>query len=157
MKNITAPILLIALCVASAPAFADKAAYCKAYARDFADQSSVDQTLWQHKYQIAIDACLAKHTSVQPKPMVFRPKTKNMVPAAPAPKPVVVEETKPVPKPEVVATAKPVIKSEAKPAGLIAGSAEWNDYCAKKYVSFNAKNGTYQSKTGVERKCLVSK
>ncbi len=151
MKNISIPIMLFGLCIATAPAFADKAAYCKAYARDFADQSSPDQTQWQHKYQIAIDACLTKHVAPTTKPMVFRPKTKNMVPAAPVEKPVVVQA---VTKPPV---AKPVIKPAALPTALVQGSAEWNDYCTKKYVSFNAKTGTYQSKTGVERKCIVTK
>lgn len=151
MKNISVPMILFGLCIASAPALADKAAYCKAYARDFADQSSADQTQWQHKYQIAIDACLTKHVAPTTKPMVFRPKTKNIVPAAPVAKPAVAQA---VAKPPV---AKPVTKPASQPATLVQGSAEWNDYCANKYVSFNAKTGTYQSKTGVERKCVVTK
>ena len=157
MKNLTAPFWFVALCLASTPALADKAAYCKAYARDFADQSSPEQAQWQHKYQIAIDACLAKHSTTQTKPVALRPKTKNVVTVSPAPKPVVVEQTKPMSKPAVVATAKPVVIAEANPPLLIAGTPEWNDYCSKKYVSFNSKTGTYQSKTGVERKCIVTK
>jgi hypothetical protein len=141
MKNIFQATLILALACAASPAFADKASYCKAYARDFADQASVDETTFQHKYQIAIDACLAKHAAPQlkrPQPRVFRPKITNNDPAPPLPKPIIVA---------------PV----AKVATLSPGSPEWNDYCAKKYVSFNAKTGTYQSKTGVERKCVVSK
>jgi len=101
--------------------------------------------MWQHKYQISLDACLAKHSKPAKAPLVFKPKTKNLEPAAPAPKPVVAAPV----------VAAPVAKP--KPAVLIAGSPDWNDYCSKKYVSFNAKTGTYTSKTGVERRCVVSK
>jgi BA14K-like protein len=139
MKIILAPTILLSLLFASAPAFADKAAYCKAYARDFADQSAADETQWQHKYQIANSACMAKHIS--PKPLVFRPaRPPSTLPPKPAPIVKAIE-----PKPVAV-----------KPVALTAGSPEWNNYCAKKYVSFNAKTGTYKSKTGVERKCIVT-
>jgi BA14K-like protein len=148
MKNIFNTTFIFTVVLAATPAFADKASYCKAYARDFADQTSVDEMSFQHKYQIAIDACLAKHVAPQvkrPEPRVFRPVAPSVKPAIVIPKPVV---------------AAPVVKPVAPVAKVLAmapGSPEWNDYCAKKYVSFNAKTGTYQSKTGVERKCVVSK
>jgi BA14K-like protein len=36
------------------------------------------------------------------------------------------------------------------------GSPAWVDYCKRKYVSFNEAKGIYLSKTGIERKCLVT-
>ena len=54
-----------------------------------------------------------------------------------------------------VVTAVPELqpKSNAKP---LQGSPEWAAYCKKKYVSFNEAKGSYLSKTGIERKCLVT-
>ena len=128
-------ILLIglALCAFAGPAFADKAAYCQAYARDFSDQATTDKALWQHKFQIALDACLAQG--------------KQAV-KAPAPKKLVV--SKPAPQPEKAVVAKPASTV------LVAGTPEWNSYCAQKYTSFIPKTGMYLSKTGVARKCLVT-
>ncbi|MDE2385476.1 MAG: BA14K family protein [Alphaproteobacteria bacterium] len=154
MKRIVVPgLALLALSAGLAvPAMADRAAYCQAYARDFADQRGTDKATWQHKYQIALDSCLA-----QGKPAV---KAKEATPAAPAPVPApkAVEAKAPAPKP-VPAAAKPPVAADAtaEPAKLTPGTPEWNDYCAKKYTSFNAKTGMYLSHTGVQRHCLVTK
>jgi hypothetical protein len=139
---IASSLILLAL---SAPAWADKAAYCQAYARDFSDQRTTDKVTWQHKFQIALDACLANHT-----PLVAR----AAVVTAPVAKDKLVKPIA-VAKPAVTKPAPPV---PVKPATeLVAGTQAWNDYCAKKYTSFNVKTGMYLSKTGVERHCLVTK
>ena len=126
-------LMWLALGVFAAPAMADKAAYCQAYARDFSDQATTDKTLWQHKFQIALDACLAQGKQTA-KPSA----TKKKVASEPAPKP-----------------EKAIIAKTASTA-LVAGTPEWNDYCTKKYTSFIPKTGMYLSKTGVARKCLVT-
>ena len=136
---------------ASAPAQADKAAYCQAYARDFSDQRATDKVQWQHKYQIALDACLGsgKRAAIAAKPVTTdKP-------------PVVAAVAQPAPKPPLVAKAAP--EPTVKPAGvdalphLVVGTPEWNDYCAKKYTSFSTKTGMYLSHTGASRRCLVTK
>jgi BA14K-like protein len=48
------------------------------------------------------------------------------------------------------ARTKVAIQTKLQP-----GSEAWNNYCINKYASFNAKTGTYTSKTGVARKCVV--
>ncbi len=133
--SVASSLILLGL---SAPALADKAAYCQAYAKDFSDQRTTDKVTWQHKYQIALDACLVSHKGILAKPTLV---------AAPPPKP-------PVQKAEPV--AKPVKPAPAAATELAAGTPEWNDYCAKKYTSFNAKTGMYLSHTGVPRHCLVT-
>jgi BA14K-like protein len=137
-------IVLAGLTVAtSTTSFADKTDYCAAYARDFADSRTHDKPIWQHKYDIALAACLAEPQKAEiVKPVVIK-------------KPVVKVQPAPIipPEPAVaeVATAKPAKFKRPEP-----GTPEWNDYCTKKYTSFNAKTGTYLSHTGVERKCLVT-
>jgi hypothetical protein len=133
-------------------AWADKSAYCAAYARDFADARTLDKAMWQHKYDIALQSCLTPT-----KPMVQRvpPAAKKV--AEPV-KPAIVKQAEP-PAPEAKvaeATADKPATAAPKQAYLAPGSNAWNDYCAKKYSSFNIKTGTYTSKTGVERKCLVT-
>lgn len=129
-------LIIIALGVLSAPpAWADKPAYCAAYARDFADARAKDKDLWQHKYDIALADCLdAPQQKVAAAPMAKKKASAKV-------------KTAEVAKPEPAPTAAPK---------LLAGSADWNIYCANKYASFNVKTGTYLSKTGVARKCLVS-
>ena len=124
--------------VLATPALADKAAYCQAYARDFSDQTATDKATWQHKFQIALDACLAGHKQV----------AKSIPVKAAAPAKRVAAKLAPTPQEPVV----------AKPASatLVAGTPEWNGYCTKKYTSFNDKTGMYLSKTGVARKCIVT-
>ena len=162
MKKIV--FLGVALMAFAGPALADKAAYCQAYARDFSDQTATDKAMWQHKFQIALDACLGqgKQVAKEPapkKPIVTKPEKPVVAESAPEPeKPVV---AKPAPKLEKVAAAKPAPKPKktavAKPpsAALVAGTPEWNSYCAQKYTSFNPKTGMYLSNTRVARKCFV--
>jgi hypothetical protein len=136
---------------ASTPAQADKAAYCQAYARDFSDQRATDKIQWQHKYQIALDACLGsgKKTTIAAKPVIVDKPPIVAAAAQPAPKPPLV--AKPAPEP----TVKPA-STDAQP-NLVMGTPEWNDYCAKKYTSFSTKTGMYLSHTGASRRCLVTK
>jgi BA14K-like protein len=51
---------LLFMTVIIQPVFADKLDYCKAFARDFADARSVDETTFQHKYDISYRACMGK-------------------------------------------------------------------------------------------------
>ena len=134
-------------CATAAPANANKADYCAAYARDFADAHATDKPTWQHKYDIAQLSCMA--------PPKATPVAKLATPKA-KPAPQVVMEIPPEPTPDPV--PEPVVEKPSKKLRLILepGSADWNVYCAKKYTSFNAKTGTYQSRTGVARKCLVT-
>ena len=138
-------IIIWAAGVLATPALADKAAYCQAYARDFSDQTATDKATWQHKFQIALDACLAGRKQV-----VKSAPVKAAVPAKQV-------AAKPAPAPQEPVDAKPA-SADAKPASatLVAGTSEWNDYCTKKYTSFNVKTGMYLSNTGVARKCLVT-
>ena len=144
MKSTPLGLLIVVLATHATPAFATKADYCAAYAHDFADAQTQDKTLWQHKYEIANDACLvepkaaAHATIIQPK-IELKPKPKTTEPQI-----LVPAEPQPLPTP-----------SPAK-LKLEPGSENWNTYCANKYTSFNTKTGTYTSRTGVERRCVVS-
>ena len=162
MKKIV--FVSFALLAFAGPALADKAAYCQAYARDFSDQTATDKAMWQHKFQIALDACLGQGKQVAKAPaskkhVVSKPEKPVVTESAPEPaKPVV---TEPAPVLDKVAVVKPAHQlkktSVAKPpsTALVAGTPHWNSYCAQKYTSFNPKTGMYLSKTGVARKCLV--
>ena len=135
-------------CTMLAPsAFANKADYCAAYARDFADARATDKPMWQHKYNIALAACTAPPKA---------PPLPKVVAIKPKPKAVAVVDIPPEPEPDPV--PEPVIEKPAKKLRLILepGSAAWNVYCDKKYNSFSAKSGTYTSRSGAERKCLVT-
>ncbi len=138
-------IILIGLVSGIAgPAMAGKPDYCAAYARDFADARTKDKPIWQHKYEIALAACLAEPKKVEiAKPVIEK---------KPQVKAVVVEVVPPEPIIE-----QPVVPPPKKFVKLEPGSPEWNDYCTKKYTSFNVKTGMYLSKTGVERRCLVTR
>ena len=148
------------LCFTFGSAYADQAAYCAALARDFADaQGLADKTMWQHKYDISLKACMGKGKpdQVVAKPVVAAPTAKPVV-VAPAAKPIVAAVQKPKivipPKATVVPDVpKPV---DTKSAKLVPGSPEWNGYCTKKYSSFDPTTGNYKSFTGVERKCLYT-
>ncbi len=132
MNAFRALIILAVGILTMTPALADKPAYCAAYARDFADARAKDKVLWQHKYDIALQGCMG-----EPKPVAVS------VPAIVKKKVV-----------EKIVEPNPVLVPQK--LGLAAGSADWNIYCANKYTSFNPKTGTYMSKTGVERRCVVS-
>ena len=133
--------------IASLPAQADRASYCQAYARDFSDQRATDKAQWQHKYEIALDACLANGKSASAV-------AKTVAMEKPVAAAVVGKSRAAVPKAVAVDTVKPAVAA-ALPK-LVDGSTEWNDYCAKKYTSFDAKTGMYLSHTGISRRCVVS-
>jgi BA14K-like protein len=130
MRVFFAVIVLSAL--SATPALANKPEYCAAYGKDFANARTRDKVLWQHKYDIAVAACMAEPQQAE----IIKPKI--MAAAEPA----------------MVIPPEPVVKLKAEK--LVSGSPEWIDYCTQKYNSFNAKTGTYMSLTGVERKCLVN-
>ena len=141
----------------SVPAHADKQAYCQAYARDFADGIAKDKAGWDHKFQIALDNCMGPKVGKQEA-------AAPVVAPAPAAKPKAVAVAA---KPPVVAPAVNPAQEQAKaeePAAkpaeaekLTPGTEAFNDYCAKKYTSFDPKSGMYLSHTGVKRRCLVTK
>lgn len=121
--------------------------YCPAYARDFADQVQKQDAEWQKRYDDAEASCLQRFSydvttpsKEKPKPKVQKAVSQKPPKAAPAP----IAEA---------ATESPAITPSKKPEP---GSAAWTAYCQKKYVSFDASKGTYLSKTGVQRKCLVT-
>ncbi len=163
----------LALCAFAGPALADKAAYCQAYARDFSDQAATDKAMWQHKFQISLDACLAHGKLAAEVSVPIKPVPIKVVPIKPVPiKPVPIKlvpiksastepvPTKPVPAKVVISKAapKPEKPDVAKPASkaLVAGTPEWNSYCGQKYTSFVPKTGMYRSNTGVARQCMVT-
>jgi hypothetical protein len=132
------------------PSHATVADYCAAYARDFADHVEKQNPLWQHRYDNAEASCQLRFMSDE-KP-ALKPKQKPKQVAAKKPAAPVVTAASP-PKPKSKAEPQKVAKAVPK---LLQGSPEWINYCKKKYVSFDEAKGTYLSKTGVERKCLVN-
>jgi BA14K-like protein len=140
MKRTLIGFTIVAAAAFAPPAFAVKADYCAAYARDFADAKAQDKTLWQHKYDIANEACLAE------------PKASAQVIKA---RPLSKKSTM---KPQIAVPAEPQTTpaSTSTKLKLEPRSENWNTYCANKYTSFNPKTGTYTSRTGIERKCIVS-
>ena len=143
-------VLIILLGLAT-PALADRASYCQAYARDFSDQRASDKDSWQHKFQIALDACLASHKQSAAKPVVTtqRPGAANTAPKAVAAQP------RQAPAKAAVKSAD-VVQPAAGGTKPVPGSQAWNDYCTKKYTSFNVKTGMYLSHTGVQRRCVFT-
>lgn len=122
--------------------------YCAAYARDFADHVEKQNPQWQHRYDNAEASCTLRFTTDEKPVVKTKQKTKQVGDKKPAtPKVVVATEPETKPEPQQLAKAAPK---------LLQGSPEWTDYCKKKYVSFNEAKGTYLSKTGIERKCLVT-
>jgi hypothetical protein len=144
-------IILCLYCVVlGAPtAVADVPDYCAAYARDHADLGEREKAKWQKRYDNALNNCIVQFSNQDITPAAKKP-----------PKPAIkTPETKPLPVP------KEKLKIPAKPARpkivpsvpiLKAGTPEWVEYCKNKYVSFNEATGNYLSKTGIERKCLVT-
>jgi BA14K-like protein len=126
------------------PASASVADYCAAYARDQADVESQQNPKWQTRYDNSLKSCTEQY-SIRDDEVVVKSKPK------PAIKPIV-EKAKPKEPPK--ATVKTV--APAIVPNLEIGSAKWLAYCKNKYVSFNESKGSYLSKTGIERKCLVT-
>ncbi len=142
-------VSFVGLCLSVMPALADKSDYCAAYARDFADAKSKTTSIWQHKYDIALTACLAEPQKIEviKSATVKKPQVKVAAPQNIPPEPVVVKTA----PPKIAKTAE-----TGKSAQLQTNTPAWVEYCTKKYTSFNVKTGTYTSRTGVERKCLVN-
>ncbi|MBG1231883.1 BA14K family protein [Aestuariivirga litoralis] len=147
-------VVCVSLAALAAPAYADRQAYCQAYARDFADQAATDQATWDHKFQISLASCLQpKAVKAEAPPPVPKPKAveaKAVPVKAPAPP---AQETA---APQDNATAEPAAPKSASEKPL-PGTEAFNDYCAKKYTSFDPKTGKYLSHNGVKRPCLVTK
>ena len=134
--------------------------YCAAYAVDFANAGPEDQGIWQRRFDNASNDCRAQYTA---------PKSEPVVAAVKAKKPAkVVAAAKPKPKLKTVVTPASIKTKDVKKVAVeeivvpaaakkpVPGSPEWLDYCKRKYVSFDEKKGTYLSKSGIERKCLIT-
>lgn len=143
------------LALMSGSAMAATQAYCELYAKDFADgrTSSVDH--WQLLYRGAFDDCMLQYAAT--------PDTAAPVAAQELPEAEPVTEPEPVkakPKPKItkVAARKTTATAAAKPSrkSLIPGSEAWNDFCDRKYRSFNRQSGTYLSRNGKIRRCQAS-
>lgn len=138
------------------PAKADTADYCAAYARDFADAGKRNEAIWQHRFGNAKSACLLQFTAVarvaaKPKAVIpVAAKFKADVAASINPEAVL---AKPITKPAKKEQVAMVKAAGQKPEP---GSDAWLDYCDNKYASFNRETGTYMSRTGIERRCLVT-
>jgi hypothetical protein len=146
----------MALWIATPAAFATPSDYCKAYAIDFADGTKRDTPFWDQRFADAEKACLLQYSY---EGGFSKEKFEQVAKAKPKPKPIVEVQAKAVEAAAAevdvaaaVVNAKPARK-KAKPEE---GSVAWLDYCEKKYASFNRKKGTYISRSGVERKCLVT-
>jgi BA14K-like protein len=147
MKFYTLSLFAAAMLFAIAPhAFASKADYCSVYAHDFADGHSQDKAVWQHKYEIAMTDCLGETSTAE---TASTPRTKTVVKAKKIEQKVASVQTK------TAKQTQPAPASSATQTKLQPGSEAWNNYCTNKYASFNTKTGTYTSKTGVARKCVV--
>jgi hypothetical protein len=140
-------VMLSVTLLSSSQSYATVADYCAAYARDFADHVEKQNPQWQHRYDNAEASCQLRFTSDE-KPAPKTPQVSTKKPAT-----AVTANQKPKPKPKPEAAAQQIAKAIPK---LLEGSPEWTAYCKKKYVSFNEAKGTYLSKTGIERKCLVT-
>ena len=139
LRLVSASAFLL-LCVD--PALADRQSYCAAYATDFANAQAKDKALWQHKYDISLQSCMASDSPVvvqaaAPPKKIEHPKVQTQQ---------VIEPTPPEPL-----VAKLTKTSKRKP-----GSDDWNAYCAKKYTSFDVTTGMYHSFTGADHKCVVT-
>lgn len=143
-------VLVGVLFLGSAPsAFADVAAYCEAYAIDFANLTEKDDVQWQARREDALGACLSQYRDA---PVVVKTKAK-----AKRVKPAPLARKKPAtPQAEEIKDAAVEPAAEKKRPDIKAESPEWYDYCARKYASFDRKTGKYLSKKGIERKCLVT-
>ncbi len=117
-------------------ALADKQSYCEVFGQDFANGKSPEVDLWESNFRNAFNDCMAQYSA-------------DGVVAAPAKK--VAEE----------AAAKVVVvpvrdSSRRKRVPILApGTSAWINYCAGKYASFDAVTGTYKSRTGQRKPCLV--
>ena len=145
----------MALWIAAPAAFAAPSDYCKAYAIDFADQTKRSTPFWDQRFADAERACLLQYSYEGSK----NDGNPLQVATAKLPKPAAKKQSKPgkaiAAEVEVAAVAVAPQPARKKPK-LDEGSVAWLDYCDKKYASFNRKTGTYKSRSGVDRKCLVT-
>jgi BA14K-like protein len=144
--------LVLCVCciiVSAQSATADVPDYCAAYARDHADLGEREKIKWQKRYDNALNNCTVQFSNQDATPAEKKP-----------PKPAIkTPEAKPLPTPKEKPklTAEPAPPKKLPPVQVLkAGTPEWVKYCKNKYVSFNEATGNYLSKTGVERKCLVT-
>jgi BA14K-like protein len=144
MKCVTWSFAAAALLAAHATALADAQGYCADYARDMAsnrlsgsailtgERTPVSPEQWAAANAEIFADCLdtfAPATAETATPL--KPKRKKVVAAASVP---------------------PSQDDDLKP-----GSKAWKDYCARKYVSFDAKTGLYTGQSGKQRPCLVTR
>lgn len=156
---------VLGLALLAQPAFADVQDYCAAVARDFADLRPKDRDIWQQRYDNANSDCVeqfspapltaSKSPNVQKKSVAVVPSKPQPVATKVATKPKLKKPTTEVATVDGT-TAEPTAKADVAKPKPVPGSPEWQDYCARKYTSFDKAKGTYLSKTGVERKCLVT-
>jgi hypothetical protein len=155
-------ICAFALIVLAQPGSAAVPDYCAAYARDYADVGTPAPPEWRLRYDKAEKACLFQYSEDTPEPVkkpkakvavAEKPKAKVPVAKKPEQKPLKKLDTKPAEKPEAAALAE---APPQPPAKLVLGTPAWKAYCKRKYVSFNPDKGTYTSKTGKERPCIVT-
>ena len=144
-------LAMLASGVFATHAAAGSQSYCEVFAKDFADGRTTDVDLWQKSYRNAFNDCMNQYTATAPVAVAKKPLQKDV--EAPLNPPEVVAET---PQRTLLKPLDPTAeKSKAAPA-LVPGSEAWNEYCAAKYVSFNPDTGTYNSRTGKERRCVVT-
>jgi hypothetical protein len=130
----------VAMAFAGPQAFADAKSYCELSAKDFASAQTSDVDQWQKKYRSTYDDCMLQYSVAEPEP----------VPAVLPQKKSVVAIKAPEEKAPAKVSVKPALKKMEQ------GSNEWNAYCEAKYTSFDKAKGTYLSRTGVVRRCLVT-
>ena len=120
----------------STPALADKQSYCEVFGQDFANGKTSDVDQWESNFRNAFGDCMAQYAA-------------DGKVAAPAKK--VAQRTS---EKVVVVPARDISRKKRVPI-LAAGTSAWINYCAEKYASFDAVTGTYKSKTGQRKPCLV--
>lgn len=159
---------ILAVILFGGTALATPEDYCAAYAVDFANVGPDDQALWQQRFDNASKDCLIQYATPKLEAQVkTKPKAKPAAVAVKIKKPakaVAVAKVlaKPIVTPAAIKT-RDVKKVAAAEVKIVAqskkpepGTPAWIDYCTRKYVSFDAAKGTYRSKTGTARKCLIT-
>lgn len=120
----------------AAPALADKQSYCEVFGQDFANGKSPEVDLWESNFRNAFNDCMAQYSA-------------DGVVAAPAGKLAQKTAGK-----VMVVPARDFSRKKRVPI-LAQGTSAWINYCAEKYASFDAVTGTYRSRTGQRKPCLV--
>ena len=141
MKCAIWPIAASALLIGIAAAHADARSYCQDYARDMATARLSGAAILTGKRQPVSTEQWASANSE-----ILSDCLETFAPAAET-------SLKPVRKKAVAAAAV----SPSQDQTLKPGSKAWNDYCAKKYVSFDAKTGLYTGQSGKQRPCVAGK